>query len=122
MMILFSTGDDCVGKVGDARPALGDVGNFKKKNNNNGTSTSSARALSRFRDFGDDLVDIAEVFDPVEGVSSIFESTIHSLSHNYIQRYFERICSHPEKADYLHSYYIDFCKEYNKNNCIDEPK
>jgi hypothetical protein len=77
---------------------------------------------SRFSDFSDGIVDIAQAFDPVDGVSNFFENTIHGLSHNYIQRFFGRICKNSHNADYKHSMYFAFCKKYIENGCIDEPK
>lgn len=139
MMYLFSTGDDCVGKYSEEAPYFdtnssiainraGDnntVANSGQMNIQKATSKVGSTFYghkSRFADFGDEISDIAEAFNPVSGVSNFFENTIHGLSYNYIQRYFHKICGNSQQADYEHSHYFKFCKEYKSNGCMDYPK
>ena len=128
MMMLFRSGNDCTAKYGQNASTYFENGDESAPQSSLENSINNPELVFasregaqnatvadhkfRFDNLGDDITGISEAFNPVTGVSSFFETTIHGLSHNYIQRYFKKICEHKEKADAAQNHYRNFCTQY----------
>lgn len=132
-MAIFNSGNDCVQKSTYRSPEEDEKDKLKNVTNffdsvNNGTAEIKHDFLVpnkkhdriKFEDLYNNQV--TDLFYPYDNVENFLNTTITSLSSDFITRFFTRICSKShKKIKEINENYQEFCKIYREQGCIENP-